>query len=171
MTETTTAAAENRGPKRKLWAAIWRIISRLFIGWIVLILLVFGVFGGLGVAYFDLTGPHCDQHLMSAGDTCSTLTSRPGRSQQTIERLNPAGAAPVELVAPANWHAEAGQLHTYVYDQAGMREFHRGTGLLCLSMSVLVAVMLARVLIGIIRAKRSPRVEETNCAQTGSQTK
>jgi hypothetical protein len=170
MNATTTEAAENRGPKHTLWAIIWKIISRLFIGWIVLILLVFGVFGGLRVAYLDLTGPHCDQHLMSPGDTCSTLTSRPGRSQQTIERLNPAGAAPVELVAPANWHAKAEQLHTYVYDQAGMREFHRGTGLLCLSMSVLVAVMLGRVAIGIIRAKRSPKTEDTTSAQPGSQT-
>ena len=170
MTETTTAAAESPGPKHTLWVTIWKIICRLFIGWIVLSMLVFGVFGGLGVAYLDLTGPHCDQHLMSPGDTCSTLTSRPGRSQQTLERLNPAGAVPVELVAPANWHTEAGQLHTQIHDEAGMREFHRGTGLLCLSMSVLIAVMLSRIAIGVIHAKWSPKTEDSTRAQAGTKT-
>ena len=170
MTETALADARNPRPKRPLWATVWKIVGRVALGWFLVCMFVVGVFGGLGVAYIDLTGPHCDQHLMGPGDTCSTLTSRPGRSQQSIERLNPAGAAPVELVAPPNWHASTGQLHTYVYDQAGMRRFHRATGLGCLAMAVLFSVLLGRVALGIIRAKRHPRIDYSPGDEPAPQT-
>ncbi len=170
MTETAIADARNPRPKRPLWATLWKIVGRLAIGWFVMCMLVFGVIGGLAVAYLDLTGPHCDQHLMGPADTCSTLTSRPGRSQQTIERLNPAGVTPVELAVPANWHAAPGQLHTYVRDQAGMREFHRATGLGCLAMAVLFSVLFGRVGLGIIRAKRSPRTDDSTSGEPAPRT-
>ncbi|MUL64078.1 hypothetical protein BOO86_06335 [Mycobacterium sp. CBMA 234] len=161
MTKTTTGAAA-AGLKGALGATMWKVVGRRVGGWIVVVGLVFGVFGSLWMAYIDLSSPHCDQQLMRPGDTCSTLTGWSGRSKQTIERLNPAGSAPVQLAAPAYWHAGTGRLHTYVYDMAGIREFHRETGLLCLSVAMLLVLQLGRMGFGVIRAKRSKKPDEAD---------
>jgi hypothetical protein len=138
-----------------------RALGKILLGGFSLVVCVLTV-GFWFLAYQNLAAPHCDKHLMHAGDTCSRLHVPGARGGYTQEHLNHPGDQPAKLTLPNNFHPAPDDVSNGVYSQDTIQRLHHGDGLQFLAGAALFTSLSGIQALRWARARRAPSTDDPN---------